>query len=56
MNEFGGGIDVVDGFGIEEDFFAVIAEDAEVEGGGAVVFGYDCFDAFELFAGSLVFV
>ena len=31
-------------------FFSVIAENAEVEGGGTVVFGDESFDALELFA------
>ena len=56
MNEFRSGIDVVHGFGIEEYFFSVIAEDAEVEGGGAVVIGDKAFDTFELFTGNVMFV
>ena len=32
MNELGGGVDVVYGFGIKKDFFSVVANNAEMEG------------------------
>ena len=56
VDEFGGGVDVVDGFGVEEDFFAVVAADAEVKGDGAFVFADKVFDAGEGFARGVVFV
>ncbi len=56
VDEFGGGVDVIVGFGVEEDFLAVVATDAEVEGRGAFVLGDELFDAGEHFAGGVVFV
>lgn len=56
VDEFGGGVDVVDGFGVEEDFFTVVAADAEVKGNGALVLADKGFDAGKGFAGGVVFV
>ena len=47
---------MVYGFGIKKDFFSVVANNAEMEGGWTVVFGDEGFDAFELFTGRMMFV